>query len=266
MKHDASAVLIKHIGELCQILEKYHVFDKASLLAACETDMVFQKAVLMSVAFISGLSKKADERSRRFNKGVDWHRLGVARDIIFHDCGIVDMEIISSVIFEDITMLKLTKVVDSNDLKQALELVNEVFSEFVAVDYSEQGQNTFRSYLAHKYEEVCSDMVSGHKKVWACYGCGKILGVIATRDVSHIALMFVDKQFHKKGIARHLFGYVLEEMAHSANVTQITVNSSPYAVKVYERLGFIKTDEQQEKDGILFVPMVCPINKADERR
>ena len=36
----------------------------------------------------------------------------------------------------------MIKEIDSNDLKQALDLVNEVFSEFVAVDYSEQGRNT----------------------------------------------------------------------------------------------------------------------------
>lgn len=29
------------------------------------------------------------------------------------------------------------------DLKKAVDLVNDVFAEFVAVDYSEQGQRTF---------------------------------------------------------------------------------------------------------------------------
>jgi len=50
--------------------------------------------------------------------------------------------------------------------------------------------------------------------------------------------------------------FVLEELKKDKGMTQITVNSSPYAVKVYERLGFVKTEEQQEKDGILYVPMM----------
>jgi hypothetical protein len=33
----------------------------------------------------------------------------------------------------------MIKEISKNDLKKALDLVNRVFSEFVAVDYSEQG-------------------------------------------------------------------------------------------------------------------------------
>ena len=71
--------------------------------------------------------------------------------------------------------------------------------------------------------------------------------------------MFVGKAHQRKGIARQMFQVVLEELQKKKRVTQITVNSSPYAVKAYERLGFVKTQEQQEKDGILFVPMRCQL-------
>jgi predicted GNAT family N-acyltransferase len=149
----------------------------------------------------------------------------------------------------------MIKEVGKSDLKQALDLVNNVFSEFVAIDYSEHGINTFQSYLKTKYDEVSDDLQSGQKKLWGYYQDGKIIGVIATRDISHIALMFVDKIHHKKGIARQLFNIVLTELKSNVDITQITVNSSPYAVKIYERLGFKKTGEQQEKDGIIYIPM-----------
>jgi len=153
----------------------------------------------------------------------------------------------------------MIKEVISKDIKQAIDLVNEVFSEFVAVDYSEQGKKTFDDYLKNKYEEVSADIESGNKKMWAYYQDAKIVGVIATRDTSHISLMFVDKQHHRKGIARQLFWTVLEDIRNQ-EATEITVNSSPYAVAVYESLGFIKTGEQQEKDGIIFVPMSCSVD------
>ena len=151
----------------------------------------------------------------------------------------------------------MIKEIGKNDLKQALDLVNRVFTEFVAVDYSEQGYKTFQNYLNTKYDEVSADLQSGHKKLWGYYENGEVIGVIATRDKSHIALMFVDKQHHRKGIARRLFDTVLAEAKNYTDVMQITVNSSPYAVEIYERLGFVKTDEQQEKDGIVYIPMVC---------
>ena len=149
----------------------------------------------------------------------------------------------------------MIKEVDKNGLKQALDLVNNVFSEFVAVDYTEQGKKSFADYLKIKYDEMSSDIKTGYKKLWGYYQNDEIIGVIATRDISHIALMFVDKRHHRKGIARKLLDNVLAGINGSADITKMTVNSSPYAVKVYERLGFVKTDEQQEKDGIIYIPM-----------
>jgi len=149
----------------------------------------------------------------------------------------------------------MIKEINKNDLKQALDLVNDVFSEFVAADYSEQGKNAFKDYLDKKYDEVFSDLESGHKKMWGYFHDDKIIGVIATREFSHIALMFVDKHHHRKGIARKLFNIVLEELHEEQDATHITVNSSPYAVTAYECLGFVKIGEQQEKDGIVYVPM-----------
>ena len=149
----------------------------------------------------------------------------------------------------------MIKEIDDKDLHDALELVNNVFSEFVAAGYSEQGKSTFENYLTNKEDDVASGLKTGHKKMWAYYQVGIIIGVISIRDISHISLMFVDKRYHRRGIARELFDVVLEEVRGFDNIAQITVNSSPYAVGVYEHLGFRKVGEQQEKDGIIFIPM-----------
>ena len=149
----------------------------------------------------------------------------------------------------------MIKHIFADDLKPALELVNKVFTEFVAIDYSEQGNATFTSYLENKYEEVAADIHSGNKKLWGYYKDGEIVGVIGTRNTTHISLMFVDKNYHRQGIATQLLNTVISNIIINLDNKEITVNSSPYAVKVYEHLGFTKTAEQQEKDGIIFVPM-----------
>ncbi|MDR0813810.1 MAG: GNAT family N-acetyltransferase [Oscillospiraceae bacterium] len=149
----------------------------------------------------------------------------------------------------------MIKEIAIDDLEQALSLVNRVFAEFVAVDYGEQGRNTFTAYLKNKYEEAATGLNTGHKKLWGYYKNNSIVGVIGTRDTTHISLMFVDKKYHKQGIAKELFNNLLSELSENREVEQITVNSSPYAVGVYEHLGFVKTDAQQEKDGIIYVPM-----------
>ena len=160
----------------------------------------------------------------------------------------------------------MIKELGKAEVKQALDLVNQVFSEFVAVDYSERGSKTFNDYLKVKYEEVINDVQAGHKRIWGYYQNDEIIGVIATRDISHIALMFVDKKHHRQGIAKQLYDTVLSIMKQSADITQVTVNSSPYAVTIYERLGFVKTDVQQEKDGIIYVPMTHTIQELSAEK
>ena len=256
MKHDLTAVMVKHIKELYQILDKYNISDRLNFISTAETDLVLQKAVLMSVGYIGELSKKLDDGIKQSNTNINWRRLGTSRNIIFHDYDVVDMEIIASVVFKDISALRLIKEVDSKDIYQAVTLVGRVFDEFVGVDYSEQGKNTFKNGLESIFEEYSSGMTPENRKIWACYQGGQIIGVIAIRDTSHISLLFVDKQNHKKGVARLMFNYVLNEIKKTDAITQITVHSSAYAVKAYECLGFVRTGEQQEKDGILFTPMI----------
>jgi uncharacterized protein with HEPN domain len=106
MKHDITDVLRRHIADLSVILARYEVADKESLVSAAAADMVFEKAILMTVGYIGELSKKLDDGIISANPQINWRRLGRSRNIIFHDYDIVDMEIIASVIFKDIELLK----------------------------------------------------------------------------------------------------------------------------------------------------------------
>ncbi len=71
------------------------------------------------------------------------------------------------------------------------------------------------------------------------------------RNASHISMLFVKKEFHRQGIAKTLLKYMISQ----TNTNAITVNSSPYAVPIYHRLGFVDTDSEKTVDGIRFTPM-----------
>jgi predicted GNAT family N-acyltransferase len=43
--------------------------------------------------------------------------------------------------------------------------------------------------------------------------------------------------------------------ASKSGITHVTVNSSPYAVGFYHKIGFTDVREEIEKDGIRFTPM-----------
>ncbi len=60
-------------------------------------------------------------------------------------------------------------------------------------------------------------------------------GMIALRDGSHLYHLFVRADAHRQGIARALWEHAMVLSGHST----FTVNSSLFAVPVYERLGFV---------------------------
>ena len=76
-------------------------------------------------------------------------------------------------------------------------------------------------------------------------------GIIALRDGSHLYHLFVRADAHGQGIARALWEHAKSLSGHST----FTVNSSLFAVPVYERLGFAAKAPPQTANGLVFVPM-----------
>ena len=139
----------------------------------------------------------------------------------------------------DITIRELSET----EIPIAMKLIWEVFMEFEAPDYSQEGIDEFRHFL---------DNQDGIKKLqfFGALSQNRVVGVLAMRE-EHISLLFVKKEFHRQGIAKRLFQYMLAQIKSD----RITVNSSPYAVEIYVRLGFTATNSEQITNGIRYTPM-----------
>ncbi len=133
------------------------------------------------------------------------------------------------------------------ELPEALALILTVFMQYEAPEYLPEGVEMFRRIV--DYNAIAPELDSGKLVFWRCDHEGRIVGVAAVRDGTHISLLFVDSAFHRQGIARRLFA------AACRGRDAMTVNSSPYAVNAYRKLGFAATDTEQLKDGIRFTPM-----------
>ena len=81
---------------------------------------------------------------------------------------------------------------------------------------------------------------------------GQIVGVIVMRNRSHLYHLFVSAPYHRHGIAKSLWARAQRDPGTST----YTVNSSLFAVPVYERLGFTASGSLQSKDGVTFQPML----------
>lgn len=152
----------------------------------------------------------------------------------------------------DMTLYSLTRSAEPYPVRRlapeevpaALELCWQVFLEFEAPEYSPEGVAAFRASLDDK-ERVRK------LNFYGAFDGEKLVGVLCMRAPQHIGGFFVNAAYHRRGIGRRLF----EAMRQDYEVQAFTVNSSPYAVEVYRRLGFVPTDTEQLTDGLRYTPM-----------
>lgn len=139
-------------------------------------------------------------------------------------------------------------------LHEALDLIWEVFQKFEAPEYDEMGVQVFRHFIT--YSSMVEKIDKGEMIFWGCYLNNYLVGVIAVRFGRHISLLFVRERFHRLGVAKKLMGVALDFVqCHHPEAPAVTVNSSPYAVEIYRRMGFQTLGGEQKKDGIRFTPM-----------
>jgi len=131
------------------------------------------------------------------------------------------------------------------ETEAALELAWNVFLEFEAPDYSEEG-------VAEFHKSIHDPDFIQKLQLYGAFDGEELVGVLATRsNGDHIALFFVTGKMQGQGIGRKLF-----ELALKNNTSgKMTVNSSPYAVEIYRHFGFVNTCTEQVTNGIRFTPM-----------
>ena len=141
-------------------------------------------------------------------------------------------------------MIEIKQLVN-NEKDEALLFAKRIFIESEDESYSKEGIETFCNFVDNK-------KITKSFKVYGAFEDNILKGFIATdRRKRHINLFFVDKVSQGKGIGKKLMNIVVNNNENS----YITVNSSRYGVPIYEKIGFIKIEEEKEQDGLKFTPM-----------
>lgn len=85
---------------------------------------------------------------------------------------------------------------------EVCNLVARSFNEFVAPDFGEDGIEEFFNYSNPRALRKRSE---GDHFVLVAEAEGAIAGMIEIREMRHVSMLFVDKAFHRRGIAKNLF-------------------------------------------------------------
>ena len=82
-----------------------------------------------------------------------------------------------------------------------------------------------------------------------------LVGVVSTRNESHVYHLFVAESAQRTGLGRRLWQIAREAALTAGHRGDFTVNSSRFAVGFYEKLGFDRDGPENNQDGVRSVPM-----------
>lgn len=148
----------------------------------------------------------------------------------------------------------------SEDWEDAIGVAWKTFLEFEGNEYPEVGVTHFKDFLTDRM--LYKMFLKGEYQMFVAlddsaqtHGRSRLIGLISLRNITHISLLFVDKEYHRRGVGRKLIETAQNYLLSELNKDRMTVNAAPYAVDFYHKLGFHDTGSEQMQDGIVFTPM-----------
>jgi GNAT superfamily N-acetyltransferase len=140
-------------------------------------------------------------------------------------------------------------------------LAHQVFDEFVAPQFSHEGVREFQIYSDPHLLLLRSRW---NHFVLLAAAEEMIAGMIEVRYDGHVALFFVEGQHQGSGVGGELLRRALEIcLIRNPKLSKVTVNSSPNAVGIYERLGFRQAGAERAENRMRFVPMVLDLFRPE---
>ena len=124
---------------------------------------------------------------------------------------------------------------------------------FEAQEYSDEGIESFRDFISD--QRLKKMFLKGEYQMMVALHEDKLIGFITVRNRSHISLLFVNKKYHRQGIGSILIEKMGEYMITEVGVDYMTVDSAPYALEFYHKLGFWDFAPRQQKQGIIYTSM-----------
>lgn len=84
----------------------------------------------------------------------------------------------------------------------------EDFLKYEAVDYTEEGIRNFHEFITD--EHLYKSFRQGRYQMMVALDGARIIGAASVRNYNHLSLLFVDEEYHHRGVGRSLMGRMCE--------------------------------------------------------
>lgn len=141
----------------------------------------------------------------------------------------------------------------TEDWENAMELAFRTFLKYEAMEYGPEGIRNFAEFVTD--QSLKRMFLNGSYLLFIAVVGEQIIGLISMRSGNHISLLFVDEEYHRRGVGTALVRCLQSYMLHHTGYEKLTVNAAPYGIPFYHRIGFRDTGMETQKDGIIYTPM-----------
>lgn len=153
------------------------------------------------------------------------------------------------------------RLMETGEEALVCKLVERVFMQGEAGDFTQPAISRFLSYAnpVRLAERVAQDL----SFVLLAIIEDEPVGMIEVRNYSHVALLFVDDDHQRHGLASQLLDRAVS-MCRTKNpaLRRITVNATPSGLPVYARWGFHPIGDELEMDGVQFIQMALDFHDS----
>ena len=138
-----------------------------------------------------------------------------------------------------------------DDIAPALDLAWRMFVKYDSIDYGVEHTERMRESIEDRLKNL--SIYTQRLMMVALVG-GKVVGMLETYGTNRISLLFVDNEYHRKGIATAMMCKIASELK-MRGYDRIVLNSSPHGLPFYKHFGFTVEDEEKNADTPWKTPM-----------
>lgn len=136
-------------------------------------------------------------------------------------------------------------------------LLTQLSEKFIVDGFGREGKNNLLQSMSP--EAISTYFDQGFRYHVAELG-GEILGVVATKDDTHLYHLFVAEAEQGNGLASRLWQRAKSDCLSRSSPEYFTVNASLNAQEVYKSWGFVPVTGVRETGGVKDIPMKLKVD------
>ena len=150
----------------------------------------------------------------------------------------------------------VVRLAEARDWEAAIGVAWITFQQISAQVCDEEGARGFRDGLTST--QLYIDFLQGEYPLFCAYQGKKVVGMLVLKNMAHISLFFVKKEFQGKGIGRELLAACIA-YCKEHGVSDLTVNAAPTGMSFYLANGFEALAGERFEGGLRFTPMTLRV-------